>query len=201
MTRRCKCRCGVELLPAAKCANIVEKKGYASIECLTRHTRIKEAAKKDKVIKKRNNAFKESVRKRTGKGGYYEALKKAIHYYVKHILRKGESCYTCDLTQKFSDKAQSFHVGHFQPAKMVDPRRFMLENLRVQCNRCNVYYSGRQDKYRIRMIEEKGLDHVEWLECESNHKELKEQYPNTDDIKKEISRYNKLTAKHKKQGA
>tara|TARA_R110002153_G_C13332570_1_gene498457 strand:- start:31528 stop:32199 length:672 start_codon:yes stop_codon:yes gene_type:complete len=148
--------------------------------------------KEAKAIRKRNNDFKKSVRKRTGKGGYYESLKKAIHYYVKHVLRKGEPCYTCDLPQKFEDNPQAFHVGHFMPAKMVDPRRFMLENLRMQCQSCNTHNSGKHSEYRLRLIEEKGIDHVVWLENEVNHKSLKEQYVTNEDIVSETARYRKL---------
>lgn len=151
--------------------------------------------KEAKAIRKRNNDFKKSVRKRTGKGGYYEALKKALHYYVKHVLRKGESCYTCGKPQRAGDNGGAFHVGHFMPAKMVDPRRFMLENLRIQCFSCNSANSGRQVEYRKRLIEEKGLQFVEWLECEINHPSLKEQYPEIQDIKDGISRYRKLAKK------
>ena len=149
--------------------------------------------KEDKEIRKRNNDFKKSVRKRTGKGGYYEALKKALHYYVKHVLRKGEPCYTCGKEQRAGDNGGAFHVGHFMPAKMVDPRRFMLENLRIQCFSCNSANSGRQVEYRKRLIEEKGIEFVEWLECEINHSSLKEQYPEIQDIKDEIARYRKLS--------
>ena len=78
------------------------------------------------------------------------------------------------------------------PAKMVDPRRFMEANLRIQCNGCNAHNSGRQGVYRDKLIDEKGLEHTEWLECEVNHESLKIQYPADEDIIKEISRYNKL---------
>ena len=70
---------------------------------------------------------KERIKKRTGKNGHYHNLRTAIHYYVKHILRLGEGCYTCGLKQKSTDSAQAFHVGHFIPAKEVDPRRFMVD--------------------------------------------------------------------------
>ena len=154
--------------------------------------------KEAKAIRKRNNDFKKSVRKRTGKGGYYEALKKALHYYIKHVSRKGEPCYTCGLQQKFGDSPQAFHVGHFMPAKMVDPRRFMEANLRIQCNSCNAHNSGRQGVYRDKLIDEKGLEHTEWLECEANHESLKIQYQTDEDIIKEISRYNKINNQNKK---
>ena len=44
-------------------------------------------------------------------------------------------------------------------------------------------------EYRKRLIEEKGLKFVEWLECEINHPSLKEKYPEIQDIKDEIAKY------------
>jgi hypothetical protein len=52
--------------------------------------------------------------------------------------------------------------------------------------------SGNQGIYRKRLIEEMGIDHVEWLECEANHKELKEVFPHYQDIKIEIARVRRL---------
>ena len=189
----------MELPPAAKCTDIISKKGYASIGCLAAHEKAKRLAKVEKEVKQRNVAFKKSVRKRTGKGGYYENLTRNLHYCVKNIFRRGEPCYTCGLKQKSGDSNQAFHVGHFMPAKMVDPRRFMLENLRIQCYSCNVANSGRHSEYRLNMIEEMGINHVEWLECAVNHKELKEQYPDIEDIRRETAKYNKIKIEHKKR--
>ena len=48
-------------------------------------------------------------------------------------------------------------------------------------------------EYKQRLIEEVGIDRVNWLECDVNHKSLKEQYPDVSDIKKETARYRKLS--------
>ena len=205
--RKCTLKTCRAELPSKALSDVWQAKGFCHIECMVEHGSIKgkEALerkrkadelgikKRKQEVSKRNAAFKESVRKRTGKGGFYEAIKKTIHFYVKHHLRKGEPCYTCDLPQKFGDSPQAFHIGHFMPAKMVDPRRFMLENLRIQCQRCNAHNSGRQGIYKERLIIEMGIDHVDWLECEVNHKPLKEQYPDNESMKKEIAKFNKLS--------
>jgi len=141
----------------------------------------------------RHTADKERIKKRTGKNGHYFSLRKAIHYYVKHVLRAGEPCYTCGKQQSENDAGGAFHVGHFIPAKEVDPRRFMLENMRIQCYSCNAMNSGRRAEYRQAMIEEVGVDHVEWLEAEANHVSLKEKYPDVEDIKGEAAYYRKLS--------
>ena len=157
------------------------------------HGRAKAADKKAKEERVKHKEAKERIKKRTGKNGFYANLRTALHYYVKHVLRKGEPCYTCGKQQSPTDSPQAFHVGHFIPAKEVDPRRFMLAGLRLQCYSCNVANSGMRAEYRQRLIEEKGLEFVEWFEADVNHKNLKEQYPDISDIKAEITRYRKLS--------
>lgn len=179
------------------------KKNFHSMEC--QHAFIQAAIEKSRAktiakmkrdrstearaAKKAHRTDKDRIKRRSK---WYGDLKTAIHRYVKHVLRKGEPCYTCDLPQRPTDSPQAFHVGHFIPAKHADPRRFMLENLRIQCNNCNCHNSGRRLEYRARLIEEMGLDHVEWLECDANHPGLKERFPHYEDIKAEIARYRKL---------
>ena len=164
---------------------------YASNKTKKRNKAI--AAKAHKEARTEQRVARERIKKRTGEGGHYDNLKIALHRYVKHVLRKGEPCYTCGKQQSFSDSPQSFHVGHFIPAGSVDPRRFMLEVLRIQCYSCNVPKSGMRAEYRIKMVEEMGLDHVEWLECDTNHQDLKERYPDIQDIKDEAAKYRRIT--------
>jgi hypothetical protein len=154
--------------------------------------RAKNIARAQKAERKNHRARKEAIKPRTGEKGWYKDLKTVLHRYVKHVLRTGEPCYTCGKQQSPGDEGGAFHVGHFIPAGTVDPRRFMLENLRIQCYSCNAMNSGRRVEYRAALIEEMGLEHVEWLEADCNHLELKQQYPTIEDIKAEISRYRQL---------
>jgi len=151
------------------------------------------AVKENKAFNQETKRRKEAIKKRTGPKGFYSNLATALHYYIKHVLRNGEPCYTCDKPQHFEDSGQAFHIGHFIPQKSVDPRRFMLINLRIQCYKCNTHNSGMRAEYRQRLIKEIGIDKVEWLECDINHKSLKEQYPEISDIKKETAKYRKLS--------
>ena len=174
---------------------VVNNMAFCSVEFAAKYGNKNKAKGKkiaDKAFNKETKRLKESIKKRTGKNGHYDNHKVVLHRYIKHVLRKGEPCYTCDLPQKFGDSPQAFHVGHFIPQKQVDPRRFMLINLRIQCNSCNTHNSGMRAEYRQRLIKEIGIDQVEWLECGNNHKELKEQYPEVSDIKAETARYRKL---------
>ena len=146
--------------------------------------------------KKEEKAFRAETRRRKlaakGRLDYYKDLGTLVNQYFKHVHAKGEPCYTCGKTQKLTDGPHMFHAGHYKPAKRTDPRRFMLENVRMQCYSCNSANSGRGAEYRKRLVNEKGVEFVEWLECDANHKNLKEQFQEIDDIKNEISRYRKL---------
>ena len=70
MARRCKqCR-SVELKPAAKCTDIVEKKGFCSIECLAAMAREKNSAKACRQVKQKHKEDKlgiETLRQACGK--------------------------------------------------------------------------------------------------------------------------------------
>ena len=149
----------------------------------------KQKEQKDKEFRKETRRRKEAAR---GRLDYYKTLGALVNQYAKHVHYKGEPCYTCGKKQSNSDSCHSFHAGHYMAAKRVDPRRFMLENLRIQCYSCNVANSGRGAEYRKRLIEEKGEDFVLWLEAESNHKSLKKQFPEISDIQAEIERYRSL---------
>ena len=194
--KRCA-RCG-DYFPAADLIKI-NSSWYCSYESAVQHGRAKAAklkarkkADEDKAFRRETKRRKDAIKGRTGKKGFYEDLKTAIHAYVKHVLRKGEPCYTCGKQQRFEDDPRAFHCGHYMPAGTIDPRRFMLANLRMQCFSCNSPKSGNQAVYRKRLTEEMGQDHVDWLECIVNHKSLEEQYPTIDSIKAEISKYRKL---------
>lgn len=176
----------------------INGRSYCDFDCVAKYALEKSAKDREKAAKKlvkianqKHTKDKQRIKKTTD---WYKDLAAVVHYYVKHILRKGEPCYTCDKPRPYgkADKSQSFHVGHYMPAKQIDPRRFMLENLRIQCYACNKPLSGNQAVYRKRLIDEMGLAHVEWLECSVNHKELKEVFPHYEDIKLEIARYRKL---------
>jgi hypothetical protein len=172
---------------------------FHNIECATQYAHrqglralARKKAKADKEFNAETKQRKAAIKKRTGPTGYYANLRTELHKYVKHNLRKGEPCYTCGKPQHPTDNGGAFHVGHFVPAGTVDPRRFMLENLRIQCFSCNAMKSGQRVEYRLRMTDEMGLAHVEWLECDANHKELKLQYPDVKDIQAQAASYRTL---------
>jgi hypothetical protein len=161
VTRRCKCGCLIELPPAAKCTDIVSKKGYASIECITRHNRSKEAAKAEKVIKKRNSDLKIAVRRNPKK----LALEAA--QLLARISRADDdghcTCVTCGHIGKFND---GFDGGHFIAKGncsywMLDPR-----NIWPQCKSCNgngMKFGNKETVYTLFMIDEFGREFVDYM--------------------------------------
>lgn len=132
MDRKCKCGCGVELLPAAKCTDRLSKQRFASIDCLFKVSRAKEAAKSTKVIKKRNSDLKKKVK----------ANPRALALKTAQMLARisgadGDGncvCVTCGHTGPWND---GFDGGHFIAKGscsfwMLDPR-----NIHPQCKGCN----------------------------------------------------------------
>ena len=160
-----------------------------------------DAMRNAKALRSRQREAKAKIKKRTGKNGYYANLQTAINYYVKHVIYRGADCYTCGKKQSPTDSGGAFHVSHYMPAKQVDPRRFLLINLKLGCYTCNALNSGRLAQYRIALIDEIGIEKVEWLECEANHPNLLEVFPNVEDIKAETARYRKLARDFEKQNS
>jgi hypothetical protein len=163
MTRRCKCGCLDELLPAAKCTDIVSKKGYASIECLARHTRIKEAAKKDKVIKDRNIAFKKEVNN-NDRSGLAKKAQAAFNSFIRE-RDKDLACISCGRHHQ-----GQYHAGHYRSVGAAKQLRFNEINCHKQCAPCNNHKSGNITEYRINLIKKIGVDNTEALE---NNNEVK----------------------------
>jgi hypothetical protein len=153
VTRRCKCGCGEELPPAAKCTDRVSKKRYASIECITRHNRAKEAAKYEKVIKDRNNKFTRNyqlsdlkIRK--------AAAKKACHEYIR-TRDKDKPCICCG-----KPLGEEYHAGHFLESGNNPQVRYDEDNIHGQRIDCNYFKGGDSGDYKENLIVRIGADKV-----------------------------------------
>lgn len=71
------------------------------------------------------------------------------------------NCYTCD---SLLDEPQKAQTGHFIPSSICSTEvRYDLDNLRVQCYRCNINLSGNWPEYEKRLKKEKGEDFPERL--------------------------------------
>jgi hypothetical protein len=193
MTRRCKCLCKVELLPAAKCTDIVSKKGYASIECLARHTRIKEAAKKDKVIKKRDS----DLRKKVNRNPKKLALEAAqLLARISSADDDGNcTCVTCGHVGRFND---GFDGGHFMAKGNCSYWMLDARNIWPQCKSCNgngMKFFNKEVDYTLWMIDKLGREFV-------NHMKVMEKTVikrSSQDYEDFISAANIEIAAHKKR--
>lgn len=190
---RCERRGPVALCGADACFKKVSQDAYEK----QRKARERQAERARKKQKQKDSGRKKELRKRTGKDGWYEAIQTEVNWYCKHVVYKGNPCYTCDLPQRPDDSPQKFHAGHFMPKKQVDPRRFMVEQIRPQCFSCNSANSGRQGEFEKRLRDERGDEWVDWIMAECNHVELKEQFPTWQDLEAELKRWRKINREAK----
>ena len=191
MSRRCKCGCGVELLPAAKCKDIVSKKGYGSIKCSAIHAKAKRESKEAKEVKQRNSDLKKKVKARKKeiipRSKWLSRLQTLINQWIVHVRDKDKPCCTCGTTKP----TIKYDAGHMISRGASPELRFELTNIHKQCSqRCNVYGSGKRKEYELFIIEEYGQDKLDWLN--GPHQLLKEQYPDSESIERQMITYRKL---------
>ena len=117
-------------------------------------------------------------------------LQSEVNKYAR-IRDKREPCCTCGTT----NPNIKYDAGHYIAVGRggADPRRFELTNIHKQCSvNCNQHGSGMRAEYREFIRNKYGEEHLEWLECESNFKPLKEQFPHWTDIENEILKFRKM---------
>ncbi len=156
MARRCKCGCSTELPPASKCSDIIEKKGYSSVECLTSHTREKLRIKLQKEQKKRNAEFKRKVKENDLKTRK-DAAKRACHKYIRE-RDKGKPCICCG-----RPLGVKYDAGHFLESGNNPKIRYHEDNIHAQSVYCNQYKGGNSDDYEGRLRLKIGNDRVDYL--------------------------------------
>ena len=146
--------------------------------------KVRDKAKEQKAKEQKKKDVKRTKELMTRRE-WYDKLQALVNQYVK-IRDTNEPCCTCGNT----NPNIKYDAGHFIPQKGVDPRRFELTNIHKQCSlNCNQYGSGKRAEYRDFIANKYGVEHLEWLENEVNHKSLKERFPHWQDIEKEILRY------------
>lgn len=120
---------------------------------------------------------------------WYDRLQKLVNRYVVHVRDKGKPCCTCGTT----NPNIKYDAGHCFTRGARSELRFELTNIHKQCSfNCNMHNSGRQAEHKVFIAEKYGKEQLEKMEDRTQWQTLKEQFPHTDDIKKEISRYRKL---------
>lgn len=152
-----------------------------------------------KLIAKRNSDKKQKEKKEVARTRHrkkelmtrtewYSKLQKLVNQYITKVRDANEKCCTCCKATLTS----AFDAGHFLTRGARPDIRFELTNIHKQCVSCNQYNCGRPKEYAEFIVKKYGRKHLEWLECEANHKSLKEQYPHWTDIEKEIAGYRGL---------
>lgn len=155
--RKCKQCKAVELRPAAKCENILEKKGYCSVKCLNQHTidkRISAQEKKErKVMREAKEKFKTLAQHVTDTQSHVNRL------VVYEDRLKG--CISCGSTE-VSDAGHFFHKGSKYKTDMLTLFRL---NLNGQCQACNRFKGGgNQYEYQKGFIARYGVEKFNELE-------------------------------------
>ena len=79
-------------------------------------------------------------------------------------------CFTCGAIMKLN--TTNCQGGHYLSRGGYPGLTFHPDNSRPQCYRCNVHLKGNTVEFRIRLIEEIGLERVEALEAQ-RHNQVK----------------------------
>lgn len=172
MVRRCKHRpCTTELPPARQCTDIIQKRGFCSVECLTLHSREKLKRKSENEAKaERGEVRRKKARdNHNNKPHQTELTQKAFNQMIR-LLDDGLPCISCGRHQC----GTYWDAGHFltvaaHPELRFDPRACHRQG--SACNRAN----RRPDKnnsrnaetiaqeYESRLRERHGNEMVDWI--------------------------------------
>ena len=158
MARRCKCGCGAELPPAAKCADPYQKQRFLNQDHMVQFGLQAAKKKREKEIRAAENKEKKARR---------EARRRKIKFYANDVnhqltitqrvfnrmvklekiaeaLRAGKNpvCISCGKPFTF-DQIHDFAAGHYKTVGAHEELRFNTLNVELQCNRyCNKGLSG-----------------------------------------------------------
>jgi hypothetical protein len=157
MTRRCKQCKDVELKPARQCVDIVEKKGFCSIECLTQMTRVK-IAKAEKVRRnKKNQADRQRIKPLST---ICSEAQKDVNAMIRAVDElHGHAC--------IATGRQIEHAGHYVHAGRkyrISWLRFFHANIHGQNGESNSKQAGDAVNYREGMVQRYGEQYVRELE-------------------------------------
>lgn len=154
--RRCK-QCKKEIKPAAKCVDIVEKKGYCSVECLAEHAR---SARKAATTRKERKAMREARERVKTRQEWLKEAQAVFNKYIR-LRDAGRPCISCD---RPDDGMHQRHASHYRSRGACSSLRFNEDNVHASCAQCNGVMSGNIMEYRIRLIDRIGVCQVEWIE-------------------------------------
>jgi len=181
MARRCKNKaCTKELNAASKCTDIIEKKGYCSIPCLTQHTRDKKA---DAIAKKERQELRQAKERIKTRQDWIRDAQRWFNKWVR-LRDADQPCISCQ-----RHHTGQYHAGHYRTTGACPELRFEPLNVHKQCSACNNHMSGNIVEYRINLVKKIGADKVEWLEGKHDPKKW-----TIDELKEIKAKYKSLCA-------
>ena len=132
-----------------------------------------------KTLKRSNFRTKPKKRTRKAKQPSMRLLKNKLWNECKRIVRKrygnGDNTYTCYTCDNHLDKPAKAQTGHFIPSSVCSVEmRYDLDNLRVQCYRCNINLSGNWIEYEKRLNIEKGDGFTDQLKARNEQTKNKQ---------------------------
>jgi len=167
---------------------VINNSAFCSVESAVKYAYANKH--KGKEIRDKEQRKKDAKRKKDlmTRSQWFDIMQKLVNQYVREVKEDSKPCCTCN---KFKD---NYDCGHYKAVGRggADRRRFTFMNLHRQCRHCNSFNGGKPVEYRAYLIERYGIDKVLWLEDESQHPTLKEQFPTTQDIESAIKGYREL---------
>lgn len=145
--RKCK-QCKTEIKLASKCTDIVEKKGFCSIECLYQHAKSARLAKEKRELKKKKRELKTLNELK-------DESQKAFNAFIRE-RDKGLSCISCGKPDHGVR-----HASHYRSVGGCSYLRYDESNVHASCDQCNTHKSGNISEYTPRLIEKIGIDEYE----------------------------------------
>lgn len=83
---------------------------------------------------------------------------KVVHAYI-HARDRGMPCISCG-----TNSTVQWEAGHWLTKGARPELRFVVEQINLQCHRCNVHLSGNQAAYRVGLVKKIGEARVQELE-------------------------------------
>jgi len=170
MARRCKNQCGTQLLAAAQCTDIVEKKGYCCIECLDEHTIAKRKAKDSKQKDAEFKVMKDRVNSQGVKSKLMVSTQAAFNAFIRARDEK-KGCVSCGTMKAVSGGytgAGGWDAGHYRSRGATPELRLNEDNCFRQCVKCNRDMSGNVVNMRIEILKRIGQERLDFIEGPHN---------------------------------
>jgi len=160
--RKCQV-CEREMEPAAKCTTMICKKRLCSIDCAAAWGKQQAVTQRERQSKAEHKKARERIKTRQK---WLSEAQAAVNAYVRE-RDKGKPCISCG---KPDNGQHQRHASHYRSVKACSILRFNCGNIHTSCATCNTMLSGNLLEYRIRLVQQKGAEFVEWLESQNDIK-------------------------------